>query len=133
MAKKRYYDTMRMSRDEMQDGFGYQKRTTRDDSIAEYEGRPMKMKKSSKKMESGAASQLAKDMSKDMFPYLGGSWLTFEPNEMAGMPRGYKIQDVPTAPMGLNRAVPGNIMSINEQIREDHESIVAINTNPRKI
>lgn len=83
--------------------------------------------------EKGTASQMAHASSEDMFPYLGGSWLSFESNEMAGMPKGFREMEVPYAKCGLNRAVPGNIESINGQIAQDHDTIVQINTHPRKV
>lgn len=83
--------------------------------------------------ERGTASQMAQASSKDMFPYLGGSWLSFDSGAMAGMPMGVKYKDVPYSECGLNRAVPGNIDSINGQIAEDHSVILRVNTHPQKV
>ncbi len=82
---------------------------------------------------SGTAEQIAKNNSRNMGEYMGGSWLTFADNEMAGMPRGVKMMAVPTPEEGLNVAVPGNISSINKQKSKDHMVTRAVNTNPRKI
>jgi hypothetical protein len=83
--------------------------------------------------EGGTADQMAKASSKNFGEYMGGSWLTFAEGEMAGMPRGVKYVAVPTAEMGLNVAVPGNIVSINKQINEDHMVTRRVNTNPKKV
>ncbi len=83
--------------------------------------------------EGGTADQMVKASSKNFGEYMGGSWLTFAPNEMAGMPRGVKYDSVPTPEEGLNVAVPGNIVSINRQKSEDHMVTRRVNTHPRKI
>ena len=82
---------------------------------------------------SGVADQMAKDSSKNFGQYMGGSWLSFQDNEMAGMPRGVKMMDVPGEHYGLNVAVPGNITSMDKQMREDNSVLRRINTHPRKI